>query len=403
MELRFRTSNSMTNTVLFDYNRRNLFPFTLTRPVADLRTGILTNRQHWELVLEQNVSFFTEDYLNKKFPVWQEKENLFINGSMIPSVDFVEAAGNLLLGQRLVQNGIPLAAFAEGWPDPTSPYGRFRDIEYNGKLTFINHPWDLFILNDEILRQQFEVVTENKKSRVLSGTNQVMAPENIFVEDGAKVEFSIINAAGGPVYIGKNVEIMEGSMIRGPVAICENATVKMGAKIYGATTIGPYCKVGGEISNSVIFGYSNKAHDGFIGNSVLGEWCNLGADTNTSNLKNNYSNVKVYNYKTDSLQDSGLTFCGLFMGDHSKSGINTMFNTGTVVGVSANIFGTGFPPKYIPSFTWGGFEPFEPYDLQKAAIVAKAVFSRRKMLFDATEESILKAVNELTKSDATVK
>lgn len=388
----------MTNTVLFDYNRKSLLPFTFTRPVAEIRVGILTIREHWELLLEGTISYLTQDYLSKKFPEWREQENLFLNGAVIPNEELLNAARRLSLGQRLVANGVPLAAFAAGWPDPVSPYGRFTDIPFTGKVTIISNVWDIFILNDQVLKQQFQLLTAGRKSAPLSNTNRLIAPHNIFAEPGAVAECAIINASAGPVYLGKKSEIMEGAMIRGPFALGDNATVKMGAKIYGATTIGPHCKVGGEISNSVVFGYSNKAHDGFLGNSVIGEWCNLGADTNNSNLKNNYSNVQVYDAGSGEMINSGLTFCGLFMGDHSKSAINSMFNTGTVAGVSANIFGAGFPPKFIPSFSWGGFENSPQFEFKKSAELAKQVFKRRGMDFDATEEAILKAVFDMTES-----
>lgn len=389
----------MINTVLFDFNRNSLLPFTYTRPVAELRTGIWTNREHWEFLLGQTVSYLTEEYLNKKFPVWREQENLFINAALIPDKELTEAIRNLKLGQRLVKGSVPLAAYAEGWPDPQSPYGRYRDIEYQGKATLINRIWDLFLHNESILKEQFRLVTENRKSQPLSATNTVISPENLFIEEGARVECAIINASTGPVYIGKNAEVMEGAVIRGPFALCEGSVVKMSAKIYGATTVGPHSKVGGEINNSVIFGFSNKAHDGFLGNSVIGEWCNLGADTNNSNLKNNYSSVAVHDFGAGKSIDSGLTFCGLFMGDHSKSGINTMFNTGTVVGVSANIFGSGFPPKLIPSFSWGGFGDSPVFVLEKALDVARQVYKRRNIDFDSVEESILRSVYDLTKHD----
>ena len=388
----------MTNTVLFDFNRKSLLPFTYTRPVAEIRVGILTLRQHWEFLLETQTSFLTEDYLIKKFPAWKEHENLFINGAVIPSQELVDATRSLKLGQRLVSKGIPLTAFAEGWPAPTSPYGKFRDIEFNGKFSILTNTWDIFSFAEAVIREQFYLITSGKKSAPISATNKTVSPENIFIEEGAVVECAIINASTGPVYIGKGAEIMEGCMIRGPLALCEHATLKMGAKIYGATTIGPHCKVGGEVSNSVIFGYSNKAHDGFLGNSVIGEWCNLGADTNNSNLKNNYSDVQVYNFAKEGMVNTGLKFCGLFMGDHSKCGINTMFNTGTVAGVSSNIFGAGFPSKTIPSFSWGGFENSQTFLFEKATELAQQVFKRRGMDFDATEEAILKAVFDMTES-----
>lgn len=391
----------MTNTVLFDFNRKSLLPFTYTRPVADIRIGILTIREHWEFLLGGPTSSLTEEYLTKKYAVWKEQENIFINGALIATPELVDATRGLSLGQRLVQNGIPLAAFAEGWPDPVSPYGRFRDIEFKGAVSVIANPWDIFTMNDQVLRAQFKAITAGRKSAPISASNKLNAPENIFLEPGAIVECSIINAATGPVYIGADAEVMEGSMIRGPFSLGTHATLKMGAKIYGATTIGPHCKVGGEVNNSVIFGFSNKAHDGFLGNSVIGEWCNLGADTNNSNLKNNYKNVQVHDFISGGTKDTGLLFCGLFMGDHSKCGINTMFNTGTTVGVSANIFGAGFPAKFVPSFAWGGIDSEDTtrFRFDKATQLAKEVFKRRNMDFDATEESILKTVFDLTESN----
>lgn len=388
----------MTNAVLFDFDRRSLLPFTFTRPTSEIRMGILTNREHWEMLLEQPLSYSTEEYLNGKFPVWKEQENLFLNGNVLPDQRLVGAAKELMLGQRLVKNGIPLAAYAEGWPDPMSPYGRFRDIEYEEPITIIRNPWDIFTYCGEAISKQYEVLTKNRKSAPLSTTNSVIGSGKIFLEEGAKVECSILNTSAGPIYIGKNAEIMEGSMVRGPFALCENATLKMGSKIYGPTVVGPYCKVGGEVNNSVFMGYSNKAHDGFIGNSVIGEWCNLGADTNNSNLKNNYGEVSLFSIDKSMMVETGLQFCGVFMGDHSKCGINTMLNTGTVIGVSANIFGSGFPPKFVPSFVWGGFEGSEPFQIDKAIALAKQVFARRQMEFDTTEEKLLRKVYELTKS-----
>ncbi len=390
----------MTNIVLFDYGRKNLFPFTFTRPVADLRIGILTIREHWELMLEDTVSFMTEPYLSKKFPVWKEDENLFINGALIPNVVLVNAARSLALGQRLVKQGIPLAAYAEGWPDPASPYGHFRDVEYTGEVDLIENIWDLFTKNDLVMRAQYKLITAGRRSATLSSSNTVINPHQVFAEEGVKAECVIINASTGPVYIGKNAEIMEGAMIRGPFALGEHATIKMGARIYGATTIGPYCKAGGEISNSIMYGYSNKAHDGFLGNSVVGEWCNLGADTNNSNLKNNYSEVRVHHIASGKQVSTGLTFCGLFMGDHAKCGINTMFNTGTVVGVGANIFGAGFPPKFVPPFSWGGFEDSPVFLPDRVLELARQVFQRRGRDFDSTEENLLRAVFNMTESPA---
>ena len=387
----------MTNAVLFDFNRRSLLPFAFTRPTSEIRVGIWTIKEHWEALLEQPVSYLTEDYLNGKFPVWKESENLFLNGNIIPDTSLITAARDLSLGQRLVKNGVPLAAFAEGWPDPMYPYGRFRDIEFNGEIHVIRNLWDIFTQCGSHIQSQFNIITKDRKSQPLSNTNRVIGNGKVFIEEGAKVECSIFNTESGPIYIGKNAEVMEGSLIRGPFALGENAVLKMGAKIYGATTIGPGCKVGGEVSNSVFIANSNKAHDGFLGNSVIGEWCNLGADTNTSNLKNNYSNVKVWSYHERKMIDTGLLFCRLMMGDHSKCGINTMFNTGTVVGVSANIFGAGFPDKFLPSFTWGGTAESEKFLLDKAVALAGAVMKRRGISMTPTDEKILSEVflNEL--------
>jgi UDP-N-acetylglucosamine diphosphorylase/glucosamine-1-phosphate N-acetyltransferase len=387
----------MTNAVLFDFNRRSLLPFTYTRPVSEMRVGILTIREHWEAYFEQPVSFMTEDYLTGKFPSWKDTENLFINGAVIPSPELVQASHELMLGQRLVKDGVPLAAYAEGWPDPTSPYGRFRDITFKGPVHVINHPWEIFIHCGEMIKQHLDLITKDRKSQPVSATNKVLGGGKLFIEPGAKVECSIINTETGPVYIGKDAEVMEGCMIRGPFSLGEGATLKMGAKIYGPTVIGPHCKIGGEVNNSVFMGYSNKAHDGFIGNSVIGEWCNLGADTNNSNLKNNYSEVAVFSIDKGQMEPTGLQFCGIFMGDHSKCAINTMFNTGTVVGVSCNIFGAGFPPKFIPSFKWGGFEESEEFQIGKAIELAKEVFARRGKEFDHIEEKLLHKVHELTK------
>jgi UDP-N-acetylglucosamine diphosphorylase/glucosamine-1-phosphate N-acetyltransferase len=388
----------MTNAVLFDFNRRSLLPFTFTRPTSEIRVGIWTIKEHWEAILEQPVSYLTEEYLNGKFPVWKETENLFLNGNIIPDAPLINAARELSLGQRLVKNGTPLAAYAEGWPDPLYPYGRFRDVEFEGEISIIRNLWDIFNQCGIHIQSQFHHITKERKSQPLSPTNRIIGNGKVFIEEGAKVECSIFNTEAGPIYIGKNAEVMEGCLIRGPFVLAHHATLKMGAKIYGPTVIGPHCKVGGEVNNSVFFGYSNKAHDGFIGNSVIGEWCNLGADTNNSNLKNNYSEVNVHSIESGKPIPTGLKFCGVFMGDHAKCGINTMLNTGTVIGIGANIFGSGFPPKYVPSFSWGGLEGSERFQIEKAVSLAKEVFSRRSVDFDQTEETLMRTLYELTKS-----
>ena len=253
----------------------------------------------------------------------------------------------------------------------------------------IERPWDIFTLNAGAIEDDFNRLTAGRTSAPVPSSNRVINGDRVFLEEGARAECAILNAHTGAIYLGRDSEVMEGVMIRGPFALGDQGVIKMGAKIYGATTVGPGAKAGGEINNSVIFGNSNKAHDGFLGNSVIGEWCNLGADTNNSNLKNNYSEVKVWSYAEKTIVGTGLQFCGLFMGDHSKCGINTMFNTGTVVGVFANIFGAGFPAKHIPSFTWGMPEEGTLFLPDKAIELAERVMARRNvMLSDADRELV---------------
>ena len=388
------------NYILFDDSTRiNLLPLTFTRPVADIRIGILTIREKWEKVLDKKVSSKTEEYLSGKFPAEYtiDTDNVWINGSFCPNEKLIEEVKSLQPDQALLSAGVVIAVNTgnEKQFDHQST-DTFTKFESHALAMRIENTWDIFSKNGEAIKSDFELLTRGRKSLALSSSNQVMGLENIFVEEGAKVECSILNASTGPIYIGKDAEIMEGSIVRGPLALCEHATLKLGAKIYGPTTIGPHSKVGGEVNNSVIFGYSNKGHDGFLGNSVLGEWCNIGADSNNSNLKNNYAQVKLWNYEKERFVSTGLTFCGLIMGDHSKCGINTMFNTGTVVGVNANIFGSGFPRNFVPSFSWGGAAGFTTYKINDAIEVATRVFERRGLVFDAKEQAILSHVFELT-------
>ncbi len=388
------------NYILFDSaHRNNLLPLTFTRPVADLRIGILTIREKWEFLLGEKTSTLTEPYLSAKFPLVKAKSNILINGSVCPNKELVEDVVSLKPGQTLVREDaiIAMALTAETLETFDGEAGSdIQTISIENDFVKIENTWDLFNHNDRVLREDFEMITKGRKSQPLSKTNSLVNPENIFVEEGAVVEFSILNASTGPIYIGKDAEIMEGCKIRGPLALCDHSVLKMDAKIYGATTIGPHSKVGGEVNNSVFLGYSNKAHDGFLGQSVLGEWCNLGADTNTSNLKNTYEEVKLWCYSEDSFVPTGLQFCGLVMGDHSKSGINTMFNTGTVVGVNANVFGAGFQRNFVPSFSWGGTHGFSDFELKKAINIATAVYKRRGLEFDKTEQDILKEIYSLT-------
>lgn len=384
------------NVILFDdHSRSALLPFTFTRPAAAIRVGILTISEKWEKYFEK-ISFLTQDYLSEKFPLKTEADNLLINGKVFPDKQLVESIKKLKLGERLISENELVAIRVRNKElknisgIDAIPFN--NTITHQSQVTKLTHLCDIFVKNGQAIREDFTLLTAKRKSAKISSTNHIINPKSIFVEPGVKMEACIVNATDGPVYIGKNAEVMEGSIIRGPFALCNDSTVRMGAKIFGDTTIGPFSKVGGEISNSVIFGYSNKAHDGFLGNSVIGEWCNLGAGTNNSNLKNNYSTVKLWDYETEGFISTGLQFCGLMMGDHSKCSINSMFNTGTVCGVNANIFGTGFPPKFIASFSWGGANGFSTFRIEDALEVAHRVFERRKLKFDKTEENILRHV-----------
>ena len=385
------------NYILFDGDVRNsLLPFTYTKPVADLRVGILTIREKWEKYLSLTTTTITEEYLEEKFPMVEMEKNILLNASFCPNEDLSEMVKNLSENEVIFKGEDVIAFFTTNTQEEVD-FDTYKQIEFKGDLLQIKNTWDLFSLNAKAIQQDFDLLTKNRKSQPIPKTVNTVNPENIFLEEGAKLTFCTLNASNGPIYIGKNAEIMEGCVVRGALAMCENSVLKLSAKIYGATTLGPYCKVGGEVNNSILMGYSNKGHDGFLGNSVLGEWCNLGADTNNSNLKNNYAEVKLWNYNSNRFTKTGLQFCGLIMGDHSKSGINTMFNTGTVIGVSANIFGSGFPRNFVPSFSWGGSSGFTEYKTNKVFEVADVVMKRRNLTFDDVEKRILEHVFELTK------
>tara|TARA_Y100001968_G_scaffold332691_1_gene391839 strand:+ start:1214 stop:2365 length:1152 start_codon:yes stop_codon:yes gene_type:complete len=376
------------NIILFDYNRENLFPLTYTRPVSYLRVGIYTIKEKWEFYFD-NVYIKTEEYLSKKFPSNIGEENIWINASILPNDELVTEIKSLRKGESLMR-GKEIV----GFNNYEFNYSNLDKIETHANYNQINNCCDIFSLNGEEIKNDFKFFKAQSQS--LSETNNVLGKFPIFIEKGASIEHSILNATEGPIYIGKDAVIMEGSMIRGPFALCNNAVVKMGAKVYGSTTIGPFSKIGGEVNNVVFLGYSSKAHDGFLGNSVIGEWCNLGADTNSSNLKNNYSEVKIWDYIDSKFQDTGLKFCGLIMGDHSKCGINTMFNTGTTVGICCNIFGSGFPRTFIPSFSWGGNAGFKTYKLNKVFEVAEIVMNRRSVSLDNSDKLILETLFEMT-------
>lgn len=385
------------NYILFDGPVRNaLLPFTFTRPVADILIGIMTIRQKWEMRLGSTITTITEDYLSAKFPMVEMEENVMINAAYLPNDTLAEMVSDLKENQAIFKGDDVIAFFTTENQEEVD-FDSYEIIQYNHDCLTVEHTWDIFSKNDAAIRADFDYLTEDRKSQPIPKSVNVISPENIFIEEGAKLEFVTLNASAGPIYIGKNAEIMEGTVIRGPFALCENAQVKLNAKVYGATTVGPGSRIGGEVKNSVLFANSNKGHDGFLGDSVLGEWCNIGADSNNSNLKNNYEEVKLWSYETEGFAKTGLQFCGLMMGDHSKCGINTMFNTGTVVGVSANIFGSGFPRNFVPSFSWGGAAGFTTYVTKKAFETAKLVMSRRNIEFDEIESSILEHIFEETK------
>jgi len=386
------------NVIFFETNRESLLPLVFAKPIAKLRVGITTIEEKWMDFLsisEENISYQTVAYLSKKFKLNTAKENLFINSAFLPSAELVDFLKNeLQQNEVLIYDDKIVAAKSSVEIFNSESFENIIDIT-DFKLISINSVTDIFTKNHQAIEQDFERLTKNKKSVKPNPTNTLIG-DNIFIEEGATINGAILNSSLGAIYIGKNAEIMEGSLVRGPFALCESATLKMGAKIYGATTIGPHSKVGGEVSNSVIQGYSNKGHDGFLGNSVLGEWCNLGADTNNSNLKNNYGEVKLWNYSSKKLENTGLQFCGLIMGDHTKCGINTMFNTGTIVGFSANIYGGGFHQKFIPSFSWGDNEKSTTYELEKAIETAEKVMERRGIPLTKEEKAIFAAIHQQT-------
>ena len=385
------------NYILFDGTVRNaLLPFTFTRPVADIRIGILTIREKWEKYLGSTTTTLTEEYLSEKFPMVEMENNVMINASFLPNDILSEMVKSLEKNQAIFKEDEVIAFYTKDTQEEVD-FNTYEIIEFNEDCLTVENTWDIFAKNDAAIREDFELLTEDRKSQPIPKSVNVIAPENVFIEEGAKLEFVTLNASTGPIYIGKNAEIMEGSVIRGPFALCESGRVKLASKVYGATTVGPYSVIGGEVSNSVLFGYSNKGHDGFLGNAVLGEWCNIGADSNNSNLKNNYEEVRLWSYETEGFARTGLQFCGLMMGDHSKCGINTMFNTGTVIGVSANIFGSGFPRNFVPSFSWGGASGFTTYITSKAFQTAKIVMARRQVEFTDEDTKILEHVFEETK------
>jgi len=370
----------------------DFLPLTFTRPVAAMRCGILTFAERWQKILENTeVSYFTEMYLQDKFKSPEEKESLFLVPNFLPTETVVQQIKDLKQGEALVYEDELIAAKINMKGFSLNQIEKMTDIKED--LIFFKRPKDLFSYNHHAIDFDFELLTKGRTSQELSSTNGFLGDKkDLFIEEGAEIEFSTLNTKTGKIYIGKNAEVMEGCHLRGPITLGEASKFNLGAKIYGATTIGPHCKVGGEVNNIIIFGYTSKGHDGFIGNSVIGEWCNFGADTNSSNMKNNYGNVKLWNYRTKAFEDTGLQFAGLIMGDHSKAAINTQFNTGTVVGVASNIFKPGFPPNLIENFSWGGLKDDERFKLDKVYEVAERAMARRKVALMEEDKAILKHI-----------
>lgn len=393
------------NIILFDDPslKIKLLPFTWIRPVAAIRIGILKIYEKWARYFQGKISYLTASYLTEKFEVAFAEKQLYINGALCPSQSLVKEITKLKVGEGLKRGEILLAYHtATDFKTPEALVQHFWEKGTKINTTtdttnLLQRPWDIFRYNQQEIINDFAQITKGRESESIADPfTKVYHPENIFVEKGASIKAAVINAENGPVYIGKNAKIHEGALVRGALALCENAEINMGAKIRGDNTFGPYSKMGGEINNAVVFGYSNKGHDGYLGNAVIGEWCNLGADTNNSNLKNNYSEVKVWDYESEKLIPSSLQFCGLMMGDHSKCGINTMFNTGTVTGIAAIIFGGGFPQKFIPSFTWGGVKNHDTFQLEKMLTLAESVMTRKSQAFTQKDKAIFEYVFEQT-------
>lgn len=389
---------SSMNYLLFDDEAsEQLLPFTYTRPSAEIMVGIWTIAEKWEYHLGRSLSHKPfRKYLKSKYKGIVESDNVYINGRLLPDTSLLQRIAALGMGEVLFLDKTVLALRSAADLDQfdlerLSLLG-LKLLTYSDPVRMISYPEDIFRSNGDEIKRDFTAITTGRKSQQLDGSNRIVNQGDVFVEEGASVVNAILNASAGPIYIGKDAEVMDGAIIRGPFALGEHSTIKMGAKIYGDTSIGAHCKVGGEVSNSVILGYSNKGHDGFMGNSVIGYWCNWGADTNNSNLKNNYEVVKLWDEVTGRFRNTGLQFCGLMMGDHSKCGINTMFNTGTVVGVGANIFGSGFPRNFLPAYSWGGPQGMDTFKLPKFFQTAEKVMERRGLVLNEIEKEILTAI-----------
>ena len=392
----------MRNIILFDdESREKMLPLSYTRPVAEIRTGIFTIRERWEKLLKGSASYITSEYLSEKYPIKLEDDNIVINGALMPNDRLVRLIEQLEPNEALMANGnlfaarLNMAQFEHLFHNESIDEIAGIELEDTPFIHLI-YPWDLFLSLRTTIEYDFQLITSGRTSKPIPTFTLAMGTDNIFLEEGAQVSGAVLNAQPGPIYVGKNAHVMEGAVIRGPVTIGEGTIIKMGAKIYGPTAIGPNCKVGGEVKEAVFLGNSNKAHEGFLGNSIIGEWCNFGAGTSVSNLKNNYSNVRMWDYTTKTMRDTGLQYLGMVMGDHSKCGINSMFNTGTIVGVAANIFGAGYPPKIVPSFSWGGASGLTAHRFEDALLTAQKVLARRNKTLSTAEEAILRHVFELS-------
>jgi UDP-N-acetylglucosamine diphosphorylase/glucosamine-1-phosphate N-acetyltransferase len=395
----------MLNLILFDTDaRHHLLPLTATRPVGELRVGMLTLREKWERRLGGRCSYITQEYLQERYPIAIEEENLILNAAVLPTTELCKLIEQVGPGEALLDNGELIAArLNEQQIEALIEDEQLSELHgiplpEGFELLAINRLWDIVRLNDRAMRDDFELLVRGRKSQPLSDSNRLIGAEDqLFIEEGVELEACTINTKTGPVYIAKNTIVMEGGLLRGPIYLGAECIVKMGAKIYGPTAAGPGCRLGGELKNVVMIANSNKSHDGYLGDAVLGEWCNLGADTNNSNLKNNYSEVRLWDYTSERFERSGMQFMGLVMGDHAKCGINTMLNTGTVIGVFANVFGSGYQKNFIPDFAWGGPDsPQRTYKFSDACETAALVMARRNVEFTEYDKAILYHVYDQT-------
>jgi len=392
----------MKNIILFDNQRREqLLPFTFTRPICEIRVGALTIREKWAIQLNGRVSFITQDYLSDKYDITISEVNYLVNGAVLPNPELCSLISQMESGQAMLANGELIAAVLDREQFNRLMYDDIEELDSFeiavSMFKRLNHIWDIFLLNEEAILTDFDLLTTGKVSKKISNTNTVIGANNlIFLAPGSRVEGATLNSTKGPIYIGNNAEVMEGALIRGPFALGDSGTVKMGAKIYGPTSAGPHCTLAGEMKNVVMFGHSNKGHEGYLGDSVIGEWCNLGAGTNCSNLKNNWKPVKIWDYCSQKFVQTGHLKAGVFMGDYTMTGINSMLNTGTVVGLCCNVFGGGYAPRYIPSFSWGGQDNLATYLPEKAFEAIERMLAIKEVVLSPEDRLLLLKIFEET-------